>query len=174
MGPFLFDIVQQILDDSIKKIKNALPPSTGKPDLGSAPIPGPSGHRHSTPPTPQSYPKISFPLPPLPPAPFDPNQIKFPESNISSSIPPPISKPHTEPSNNNSISSQLPQQTPKTPQLNSGEVDIGMTLGNKGKAPVRPRPKFLTKRANVGTTLTEPETSGNSTGEEVRKTLSRE
>ena len=41
---FLFDIVQQVLDDSIKKIKNALPPSTGKPDNGSAPIPGPSGH----------------------------------------------------------------------------------------------------------------------------------
>ena len=84
------------------------------------------------------------------------------------------SERYTEPSNNNSISSQLPQQTLKTPQLNSGELDSGTSLGNKGKAPVRPRPKFLTKRANVGTTLTEPETSGNSTGEEVRKTLSRE
>ena len=171
---FLFDIVQQVLDDSIKKIKNALPPLTGKPDLGSAPIPGPSGHRHSTPPTPRSYPKISFPPPPLPPAPFDPNQIKFPESNISSSIPPLISKHHTKPSNNNSISTQLPQQTPKTPQLNSGELDSGTSLGNKGKAPVRPRPKFLTKRANVGTTSTEPETSGNPTVEEVRKTPSGE
>ena len=41
---FHFDIVQQILNDSIKKIKNALPPLTEKSDLGSAPIPGPSGH----------------------------------------------------------------------------------------------------------------------------------
>ena len=49
---FLFDIVQQVLDNSIKKIKNALLSLTGKPDLGSAPIPGPSSHRHSTPSTP--------------------------------------------------------------------------------------------------------------------------
>ena len=49
-----------------------------------------------------------------------------------------------------------------------------MTLGNKGKAPVRPRPKFLTKRANVDSPSTEPETSGNPTVEEVRKTPSGE
>ena len=39
---------------------------------------------------------------------------------------------------------------------------------------MRPRPKFLTKRANMGTASTEPETSGNPTVEEVRKTPSRE
>ena len=39
---------------------------------------------------------------------------------------------------------------------------------------MRPRPKFLTKRANVDSPSTKPETSGNPTVEEVRGTPSGE